>query len=157
MPRLPDNLRARETLCCRAPPGSIQQSAALALGRLANYSDELAEALVQNEILPQLVCGVLCARLSARVRLAMIACVQEGRGAFACTGLLLSAHMNAHPTAAAWQAYSLALTVHLHFACHPACCLRSGVLACRAEPLLQKGGRLLPACSRQVSQSHASP
>ena len=31
---------------------SIQQSAALALGRLANYSDELAEAVVSNEILP---------------------------------------------------------------------------------------------------------
>lgn len=34
---------------------SIQQSAALALGRLANYSDDLAEAIVGNEILPQLV------------------------------------------------------------------------------------------------------
>ncbi|CAM9545612.1 unnamed protein product [Phaeothamnion confervicola] len=34
---------------------SIQQSAALALGRLANYSDDLAEAVVANEILPQLV------------------------------------------------------------------------------------------------------
>lgn len=34
---------------------SIQQSAALALGRLANYSEDLAEAVVQNEILPQLV------------------------------------------------------------------------------------------------------
>lgn len=34
---------------------SIQQSAALALGRLANYSEELAEAVVNNEILPQLV------------------------------------------------------------------------------------------------------
>lgn len=34
---------------------SIQQTAALALGRLANYSDELAEAVVGNEILPQLV------------------------------------------------------------------------------------------------------
>jgi hypothetical protein len=34
---------------------SIQQSAALALGRLANYNDELAEAVVSNEILPQLV------------------------------------------------------------------------------------------------------
>ena len=34
---------------------SIQQSAALALGRLANYSDELADAVVSNEILPQLV------------------------------------------------------------------------------------------------------
>lgn len=34
---------------------SIQQSAALALGRLASYSEELAEAVVSNEILPQLV------------------------------------------------------------------------------------------------------
>jgi 3-methyladenine DNA glycosylase AlkD len=34
---------------------SIQQSAALALGRLANHSDDLAEAVVGNEILPQLV------------------------------------------------------------------------------------------------------
>ena len=34
---------------------SIQQTAALALGRLANYSDDLAEAVVANEILPQLV------------------------------------------------------------------------------------------------------
>jgi len=34
---------------------SIQQTAALALGRLANYSDDLAEAVVSNEILPQLV------------------------------------------------------------------------------------------------------
>ena len=34
---------------------SIQQSAALALGRLASYSDDLAESVVQNEILPQLV------------------------------------------------------------------------------------------------------
>jgi len=34
---------------------SIQQSADLALGRLASYSDELAEAVVNNEILTQLV------------------------------------------------------------------------------------------------------
>lgn len=33
----------------------MQQTAALALGRLANYSEELAEAVVGNEILPQLV------------------------------------------------------------------------------------------------------
>lgn len=31
---------------------SIQQSAALALGRLASYSEDLAEAVVSNEILP---------------------------------------------------------------------------------------------------------
>ena len=35
-------------------PG-IQQTAALALGRLASYSDDLAEAVVANDILPQLV------------------------------------------------------------------------------------------------------
>jgi hypothetical protein len=34
---------------------SIQQSAALALGRMANYSDDLAEAVVSSEVLPQLV------------------------------------------------------------------------------------------------------
>lgn len=34
---------------------SIQQSAALALGRLANFSEGLAEDVVTNEILPQLV------------------------------------------------------------------------------------------------------
>ena len=34
---------------------SIQQTAAIALGRLANYSDDLAESVVTNEILPQLV------------------------------------------------------------------------------------------------------
>lgn len=34
---------------------SIQQTAAIALGRLANYSEDLAEGIVGNEILPQLV------------------------------------------------------------------------------------------------------
>lgn len=34
---------------------SIQQSAALALGRLASYSDALAKDIVNYEILPQLV------------------------------------------------------------------------------------------------------
>jgi len=34
---------------------SIQQSAALALGRLANYSEELAEMVVSAEVLPQLI------------------------------------------------------------------------------------------------------
>lgn len=33
----------------------IRQSAALALGRLAGYSEELAESIVQNGILPHLV------------------------------------------------------------------------------------------------------
>ena len=47
-------VRPRRRAPARAPH-SIQQSAAMALGRLANYSDDLAEAVVQNEILPQLV------------------------------------------------------------------------------------------------------
>ena len=34
---------------------SIQQSAALAIGRLANYSEELAESVVQNDIIQQLI------------------------------------------------------------------------------------------------------
>jgi hypothetical protein len=34
---------------------SIQQTAALALGRLANFNDDLAEAVVNGDILPQLV------------------------------------------------------------------------------------------------------
>lgn len=34
---------------------SVQQSAATALGRLANYSEQLAERVVTSEILPQLV------------------------------------------------------------------------------------------------------
>jgi hypothetical protein len=37
------------------PTISIQNSAALALGRIANHSPELAEAVVVNEMLPQLV------------------------------------------------------------------------------------------------------
>ena len=34
---------------------SIQQSAALAIGRLANHSEELAESVVQNDIITQLI------------------------------------------------------------------------------------------------------
>ena len=34
---------------------SIQQSAALAIGRLANYSEELATSVVENNIIPQLI------------------------------------------------------------------------------------------------------
>ena len=34
---------------------AIQQAAALALGRLANYNEEMAESVVDSDILPQLV------------------------------------------------------------------------------------------------------
>jgi len=52
-------------------PG-IQQTAALALGRLASYSDDLAEAVVANDILPQLVysLGEQNVRAAARAVLA---------------------------------------------------------------------------------------
>ena len=45
---------------------SIQQTAALALGRLANYSEDLAEAVVGNEILPQLVYSLSDQNVSAK-------------------------------------------------------------------------------------------
>ena len=37
------------------PTVSIQNNAALALGRIANHSERLAEAVVENHVLPQLV------------------------------------------------------------------------------------------------------
>ena len=60
---------------------SIQQSAALALGRLANYSDELAEAVVSNEILPQLVYSLSEQNVSflEAFQLLNLAFLQEGR------------------------------------------------------------------------------
>lgn len=56
---------------------SIQQSAALALGRLANYSDELAEAVVQNEILPQLVYSLSQQNVTFNSNLITVALLQE--------------------------------------------------------------------------------
>ncbi len=44
---------------------SIQQTAAIALGRLANYSEDLAEGVVGNEILPQLVYSLAEQNVSA--------------------------------------------------------------------------------------------
>ena len=40
------------------PTVSIQNSAALALGRIANHSEKLAEAVVENQVLPQLVASL---------------------------------------------------------------------------------------------------
>lgn len=37
---------------------TIQQTAALALGRLANSNDDLAEAVVKGNILPHLLCSL---------------------------------------------------------------------------------------------------
>lgn len=64
---------------------TIQQTAALALGRLANYNDDLAEAVVKGDILPQLVyslaeqnvrrdiCPALCLQTSP-----FLLCLQNG-------------------------------------------------------------------------------
>lgn len=45
---------------------TIQQTAALALGRLANYNDDLAEAVVKGDILPQLVYSLAEQNVSAK-------------------------------------------------------------------------------------------
>ncbi len=37
---------------------AIQQAAALAIGRLANHSEEMAEAIVDSDILPHLICSL---------------------------------------------------------------------------------------------------
>ena len=44
---------------------TIQQTAALALGRLANHNDDLAEAVVKGDILPQLVYSLAEQNVSA--------------------------------------------------------------------------------------------
>jgi len=52
---------------------TVQQTAALALGKLANHNDDLAEAVVKGDILPQLVyslaeqnvCNVISAAIHA--------------------------------------------------------------------------------------------
>ena len=47
---------------------TIQQTAALALGRLANHNDDLAEAVVKGDILPQLVYSLAEQNVSACAR-----------------------------------------------------------------------------------------
>lgn len=46
---------------------TIQQTAALALGRLANYNDDLAEAVVKGDILPQLVYSLAEQNVSRKI------------------------------------------------------------------------------------------
>lgn len=52
---------------------SIQQTAALALGRLVEHSDDLAEAVVTEDILPQLISSLGEQNVSSAFR-------EEGRG-----------------------------------------------------------------------------
>lgn len=62
---------------------SVQQTAALALGRLANYNDNLAEAVVKGDILPQLVyslseqnvCSLNCSQSHFTRRRTMLSCL----------------------------------------------------------------------------------
>ena len=53
------NQHAHPPLCLLPQIPSIQQTACLALGRLANYNDDMARAIVQNDILPHLVGSLL--------------------------------------------------------------------------------------------------
>lgn len=68
---------------------TIQQTAALALGRLANYNDDLAEAIVKGDILPQLVYSL--AEQNVRLFLSQTfqgwCSVTVGRGAFVMFGV----------------------------------------------------------------------
>lgn len=147
---------------------SIQQQAATALGRLANYSDDLAEAVVKNEILPQLVSG--------RWRLwGQGMCTSTARATRACArpDLLLRAPQGASAAAAvplhrascmlpkggvrqargcpptpSCRAVSHPLTPHL--------LPPPGVLPGRAEPLLQEGCCLLSArCGQALTTAGA--
>lgn len=56
---------------------AIQQAAALALGRLANYHEELAQAVVDSDILPQLVFSLSEQNVSSSF-LYIIAILQKG-------------------------------------------------------------------------------
>ena len=48
---------------------SIQQTAALALGRLAGHSDELARAVVASDVLPHLVYSLAAQNVSSQEQL----------------------------------------------------------------------------------------
>ena len=63
---------------------TIQQTAAMALGRLANYNDDLAEAVVKGDILPQLVYSLA----EQNVSMTMIYCFTVFR-LFVCSMVLL--------------------------------------------------------------------
>merc|ERR1711959_332154 len=56
---------------------SIQQSAALALGRLANHNEELAEAVVSSQILPQLVYSLSEQNRFYKKAAAFVSCLEE--------------------------------------------------------------------------------
>ena len=127
--------RARGLTCRR--PRSIQQSAAVALGRLANHSDELAEAVVSNEILPQLVrpalyatnrftpCAAWAAQRPQHASVRSPSCfVKENT----FTGSATRSPRCLCPAALPAEATP-----------------RAGVLPERAEPLLQEGCRLRAA------------
>lgn len=62
---------------------SIQQTAALALGRLASHSEELAEAVVTQEILPQLAHSV--AHQNVRIEQRSLGRKWEGRLMYSVT------------------------------------------------------------------------
>ena len=54
---------------------TVQQTSALALGRLANYNDDLAEAVVKGDILPQLVYSLAEQNVSNHLIMYMYNCL----------------------------------------------------------------------------------
>lgn len=72
---------------------TIQQTAALALGRLANYNDDLAEAVVKGDILPQLVYSLAEQNVS-------VSCHQERMFDFpiSCSALFFSQQHDDFPS-----------------------------------------------------------
>ena len=57
---------------------TVQQTAALALGRLANYNDDLAEAVVKGDILPQLVYSLAEQNVSSTTAERQLISIQGG-------------------------------------------------------------------------------
>ncbi|KAG8504299.1 Sperm-associated antigen 6, partial [Galemys pyrenaicus] len=80
---------------------TIQQTAALALGRLANYNEDLAEAVVKGDILPQLVYSLAEQNLSQLIVnvggvAAMIDCDGSCRGNIRLPGITMLGYIAAH-------------------------------------------------------------
>ncbi|KAH7819167.1 putative sperm associated antigen 6 [Monocercomonoides exilis] len=77
-----DALKESEVMLLLKPPitdpvPSVFLSASLALGRLANASEEMAEAVFQNDILPQLVTTLVQAVVESGALESLVSCLQE--------------------------------------------------------------------------------
>jgi len=149
---------------------SIQQSAALALGRLANYSDDLAEAVVQNEILPQLVRSSACLGAQRTCRAMLMGqhsiwgmsasssfsmpCVLTADGLHLVLAHMAKQHSDidtcSKVVVAAQTSYGSPIVPLCWYGLYLALC-PAGVLTGTAESLLQESSWILLASCCQVS------